>query len=257
MDYEKCVKAYEKCMAEFTMFHVLNHMMYQEAVKAYDMIEENERVNRHKVKALKKQSIAIWSKYADKLKRELKTDEYYLLMDYCNTAYGKAENRMTHLFVSMANCLANQKKEHRNRRIIAQCMVVQVMSSIIHDTWNSFFKVYKEHCGLNFEPDFRYADLSPFMVTFQRLTDELSIGNPSIDFGKEPSCVAAFRALKNEINREDFFDGAAMTAISYSPTLSKKYAEDMARIEQERASKETDALAAKLGEKFKVTRKGK
>ena len=255
MDFNKCVAAFNKCMTEFTMFHVLNRMMYQEAVKAFDLIEEDPKLNRFKVKSLKKQAESVWDKYIGKLQRDLKTDEYYLLMDYSNTAYDSAEPHLINLFVSMSNLLANQPKEHKNRRIIAQCMVVQVMSSIIHDTWNSFFKIYKEYCGLNFESDFRYADLSPFMVYIQRLTEEISIGNPSVDFGKDPKCMAAFRALKNNINREDFFDNAAKVAISYSPTISKKYQEDMKRIEEERTEKERDDLAAKLSEKFKVTKK--
>lgn len=253
LNRENGAKAFESCMQEFTSFHVLNYIMHEEAVKMFDMIEDAQ-LDRFKVKKLKRQCNDIWDKYAKTLVNGMKQDAYYLLQDYCNVAYGKAEPRLVHLYVAMANYLANQPREQKNRNIIAQGMVVQIMSTIIHDTWNLYFKAYKGYCGLDFESDFRYADLSPFMIKIQMIGDELSKGYDSIDFGKDKACVNAFRALKNEINREDFFNDSAKTAIYFSPTLTEKYEDELKKIKEEENKKEMAVIADRLSEKFNVKR---
>ena len=73
-------------------------------------------------------------------------------------------------------------------------------------------------------------------------------------FGKDKAFVNAFRALKNEINREDFFNDSAKKAIYFSPALTEKYEEEIKKIEDDNNQKEADAMIAKLSEKYKVKR---
>lgn len=227
--------------------------MKEEVEKTFEMIEERGLV-RHRVKKLMKVCRAFYDKYKEKMEKAMPTNTWYLLQDWCNLAQEKAEIPLAHLRYAMQDYLANQPEKHRNHDIIAQGMTAQIMSQIIHDTWNDFFKSYKALCGLNFEKDFTYADMSPYMRTFQTICDEISHGNPSVDFGNDKRCVDAFRALKNKMDNEDFFDKSAEQAVLYNRSFRDDYLKSREILAQKRQDKERNEFASKLGEKFNVSR---
>lgn len=213
-------KALEDARQRFTIFHILNYIMYTEARNTLDVIEKH-NLMRNTVKKRANQIEREWQKYYHLLQTNLKSEAWFLLQDFCMAAHDSIEELCTQMRFCFHNYLL--KNKCRNSECVSQLSVALKIGDIIQTLWPEYFRTYKRICGLDFKDDFKYADLSRLIYLLNDLADVLSVGNPVVDFNKDFSCSMAMKALENKLASDNFQEVAARQAIEYSETYSPQY----------------------------------
>lgn len=252
---ERTQEIYERCIAHFNIFHVLNYMMYEEYLKTYDLIEE-QHLNRFMVKKGLKKCNAIFDRYTTFMTDHLPKDKWYLNQDYARIAYEEMEPKFTFLYVAACNLL--NKKKAVYPQIMSHSICVLFLLEIIEGTWELFFKSYYEASGVNYSKEFEYASMGEFYREYVKVHNELfKASKESIYLMDDPACKNAIMALKNHINNQGSFDDAALRAINLNPKACEDYKEAVAEFEREEEEKNNEDIAEILSQKFKVKKSKK
>lgn len=217
-------KALDECRQRFTIFHILNYIMYTDALEAFDVIETSGMM-KMSVRQHRNSCEKVWSSYQHTLRQGMNDDAWYLLQDYCMAAYDGINDKSEMMRLCFTNYLL--KNKCKNYEAIAMLGVSLKVADVITLLWDTYFSAYKKICGFDFSEDFAYADLRKFIYHLQVITNTLSRGNVVVDFSKDLPCLNAMRIYENYIIDEDFQDEAARKAIEYSKKYSKLYAESI------------------------------
>lgn len=249
---KKTEEHYELCIQHFTLFHVLNNIMYQEFLKTTDIMEEQNLV-RFQAKKSMNRCLALYAKYTDFMSDHLPAEKWYLDQDYARIAYEEIEMKINHLYVAVYNLLV--RKGIPRVKVLSRSLCVVYMLKVISSTWYLYFKTYETMSGIDFSRQFAYANMDAFAKEYEKMHYELfSVSTQDIYVMDDPACRAAITALRNHIKDEDYFDKAAYKAIQLNPQISADYEEAIAKIEREKQQAEADVIAEQLSKKFNVKR---
>lgn len=222
-DNKTAQKCYKDCLSRFNVFHVLNNMMYMQAVNAIDKLEEDGLL-RQKIKQEWNKCEKVWNKYQHVMRTHLENGAWYLLQDYCAVAYNMLEKDLYMLELCCANFLL-KKNYLDNHSVIAKLSVSINIANIIKSMKKRFFQTYRELCSLDFTNEFRYADMTDFHTGIVRIAEVISKKYGKIDYSEDVNCQNAAFAIANKISAPNFLDDAAYTALSYSKDYKQEFNE--------------------------------
>lgn len=213
-------RCFDNARERFTIFHILNYIMYTEALNAFDKIEEC-GLMRHEVKRHKKMCDKEWERYQHTTRKSMNDDSWYLMQDYCMAAHDSIENDLILMRWSFHNYLL--KLKCNNAEVISYLSVALKIADLILILWPKYFETYKRICGLDFTINFTYADMHVFIHFLKALAEALSQGNVGVDYGQDTACLNAMIVVENKMADDNFLDKAAMQALSYSDTYRPLY----------------------------------
>ena len=150
-------------------------------------------------------------------------DAWGLLWDYIRVAHNKAEKKTNLLRQACYNYLKSKGVGIEDCKLIAQCEVAAMLWQIVTETHVLFFKTYKNACGVDFSKDFEYANMSICGNKWLLITEELGKRAKGINFNDNLRCRHAWKDLKAEIDRTEFFDEAAGEALGLNEGIIEKY----------------------------------
>lgn len=212
-DNKTAQKCYEDARTRFTIFHVLNYIMYTEALEAFDMMEE-EGLMRQDIKRSRRMCESEWTRYQNATRAMNQGDDWYLLQDYCMAAHESIDSDLTIMLLSFSNYLLKSDTPHH--AIIAQLSVALKIADLLIVLWPKYFETYKNICALDFTPYFAYADMHLFIHYLKDIAERLTHNRPTIDYSKDQNCVNAMSALEYKMAKDSFLDDAAFKALQYS-----------------------------------------
>lgn len=240
-------KSIEDCRSRFTIFHILNYIMYTETLDLFDKLDEKGMM-KHKVKKCASVIHADWARYQREMRKDMEDSAWYLVQDFCMAAHESINSDLTILRISFHNYLL--KKKVKNADVIAGVSVPLKIGDTILILWNAYFKTYQRVCGLDFSSDFAYANMSHLIHYLKELGALLSVGY-TIDYNDDVNCVNAQAVLENHLANDDFQNMAAVKALSLSKTYRPRL-EQLAKDMQElKKNEEIQMLSTKFD---KVTR---
>lgn len=213
-------KAWDNCRSNFTIFHILNYIMYTHALNAFDIIEENGMM-REKVKHHRNLCDKDWNRYQHFMKSKMADCDWYLLQDYCMAAFDNSEQQSTMMRICFNNFLL--KNKCKNADMVSYLAVSMKVAEIFELLWKTYFNVYKKAGGLDFSGDFKYAYLDKFVYSLKFITNTLSNGNKVVHFADDTACSNAMFVFEDLLTDEDFRDKAAKQALVYSEKYRPLY----------------------------------
>lgn len=239
-------KAYEDCRMRFNLFHVLNYLMHEEALKAIDVLEEQKALKFNKKKYWKC-SLKVYDTYRYDMQRSSEYAAWFLLQDYCNAAYEDLEPKLTMLEVNSANYMYKMKYT-KNVVPLSKLVCALKIGELITTLRPKYFQTYKKICGVDFSKSFAYADMKEYIRNLLLLYEALAKGQPKIDFGEDIPTRNSATVIEDRLAEDDFLDKAAVKALQYSD----KYRPQYEAMKEKAKEVENNEIKELLATKFKV-----
>lgn len=239
---------YEDAQQRFNIFHILNYIMYTDAITAFDKMEEV-GLMRNDAKRRRKHCDKIWGAYQSTLRKSMKDDAWYLMQDYMMAAYESVETKLMMMRVAFHNYLLKRHIEHAD--VIATLSCAIKIGELITTLWTNYFAAYKRVTGLDFQHDFAYADMRIVARELRAITCSLLRNDVIIHYDEDKACEAAQNAVEYHLANDDFMEKASRQALS----LSDKYKPLLQEIEEGERAKQEQELITRLSTKFDKVRK--
>ena len=220
---EEDLAVYNNCANNFSIIHIMNIIAYTEALKVVDIIDER-KMRKHMVKTYLKEYEGKYDAYMDFMRKHMNKDVWPLLHDYARVVWSNMEGKANLLRQACYNYL--KKNDVKECKLLAQTEVAKLLWKIAADMFQSFFKKYKEKCGVDFSADFEYGNMALCSNRWQKLTDELFKGVTGINFNNDRRCRDACQDLYDTLDDTSLFDKSAAMAIQLNPGLKEKYIKD-------------------------------
>lgn len=227
------LKYHADAVERFTFIHVLYGMAHTESLKAIDMIDDN-GMRRFILKKHLKEYEGRFEQYEHFMNTHMERSSWLLLQDYVRVCCTKIESRLLMLKIACQDYLNKLKKP--KAELLGQCESALLMWDIAVSTFDAYFGMYKEKCGIDFSNDFKYADMRRCYHTWLKITDELARGVKGVDFGDDKRCSDCWVALKNTLNNVKFFDEGALQALVLNENLLEKYKNEIDSLKKEAAT---------------------
>ncbi len=221
---------YEDARRRFTIFHIMNYIMYTEALEAFDMMEA-EGLMRQGIKHNRKVCESEWARYQKAIRTVNDDADWYLLQDTCMAAHESVCSDLERLRMTFGNYLMKIKAPRHT--LLAQLSVALKFADLILRLWPMYFKAYKNYCGRDLSKEFFYGDMHLFIHHLRNITDKLTLHCPKIDYSQDVNCNNTMAVLEYKMAEDSFIRDAVRTAMQYSD----KYRSQQEETEQKQETK--------------------
>ena len=248
---------YERARLNFIIIHRVNFLVHQSMIAVYDLLDKEKRL-RFRAKERSKDAEKTWRAYEEPRRKEMNADNWFalqdhfvvvedMLTDYTEKVYATLRDRMIQLHWS-------------DIEVKARIELALLMVKCARHSFVGFMQEFREACGADFTSCFAAADMTAMATCFVRMVKVLGIkverdkhglyDVEGIGFDKCPRITWAWNDFIKALRDDELMDAAALKAFSWNPTVEAQYQQEL----EKENRREQDTAAARLSEKFKVTR---
>lgn len=250
----------EKARVNFIIIHRVNYICHQSMIEVYDLLEKYNKL-RFTTKKYYQEAEKAWNNYQEPRRKTTEKTAWYTLQDHLRIAHDALHPRIEKIYETVRDQMI--RMGWRDVELKGRIEVALLMLKVHINSFNAFFKDFKDACGADFSRCYADSRLDIMGKYFVSMCEVLGVKLEKDENGlydvagfdgeKSQRVKWAWEDFISDLRDDDLMDLAAKKAIELNPAVNAHYQKELEEVEKKQIEDNVD----KLQEKFKVTKNKK
>jgi len=249
---------------EFIHMHRMNYLTYRTLQDVYDWLDDKNRLT-YNVKGYWKKIERTFDKYMKLHMAQTDKVSWDTVQDHVRLASDQVMPFIPQLEVAVRDYLIQHRKEmlaegqKDDIAMLAKLHTGLMFCAALRNTRLNFFRDIVKRYGVDFTPDFTYADITSIGRNFVSMFEQLGVKFSKdkdddyvlkgVNVENSLRVESAWNRIVAVVTNDELMDEMAIKAINLNPVVKADYEAKVAQAEE----KQLEIALGDLGEKYKVS----
>lgn len=249
---------------EFIHMHRLNYMAYTVIQEMHDWMED-EKLKTFNTERYWRMIERTFTDYQRRHREQLDPVSWSTVQDHVRLATNEMFPQVVHLETAIRDSLINRRKEMLAAGQIDDITLLKktycclLFIAALRNTRMNMFNDYSVKYGVDFTPDFKYADISDIGKNYVNMMHQLGVrftldkdGDNVLlgaDLNESPRVNAAWSKIVEIVTNDKLMDQIALDAINMNPDAKAEYDARIAKSDEKELSERIGDLSKKFNVK--------